>query len=182
MGNTEGRKKLNYKLLERKDFSETYALMDKLIGAHHTEIADAKIALAWRFGFKEDKDGHIVLGKCKKCSDLDREAHDFDFIIILNYEFWNDGQTTDAQRAALLDHELCHASVSTDAQGEEKMDVHGRYVYRVRKHDVEEFREIVDRHGIWKQDLQQFAESIRAAKKQPLLHPAVKKEAKERNA
>lgn len=177
MAKQEGRKKLNYKLLARADFKETYALLDKLIGAHHPELAEAKIDLAWRFGFKEDKDGRLVLGRCKKCSDLDREAHDLDFIIILNHEFWNNAQTSDAQRAALLDHELCHAAVSLDEQGEEKQDEHGRYVYRVRKHDVEEFREIVERHGIWKQDLQQFAESIRQAKKMPLLHPTANKKA-----
>ena len=133
-------------------------------------LAEAKIGLAWRYGFKQDKDGRIILGKCKKCGGVEREAHGHDFIIILNYEFWHDAKTTDKQRLALMDHELCHAAVQTDKEGDEISDTKGRYVYRCRKHDIEEFREIVERHGLYKSDLQAFAESIRQARATPLLN------------
>lgn len=165
----DGRKKINYSIIPREDKTFEYPALDELVARHHVELAEAKIGLAWCFGFKPNADGQVVLGKCKKCGDLEREAHGFDFIIILNYEFWMHAETTKAQRLALLDHELCHAAVKMDEEGVAKMDTHNRPVWRIRRHDVEEFREIVERHGIWKQDLQAFAEAIRQAKQEPLL-------------
>jgi hypothetical protein len=43
----------------------------------------------------------------------------------------------------------------------------GKYVFRVRKHDVEEFSEIVERHGIWKHDLQVFADALLKGRLEP---------------
>ena len=48
------------------------------------------------------------------------------------------------------------------------IDTKQRPVWRVRGHDVEEFEEIVARHGVWKRDLERFAEAIAKRKKSPL--------------
>jgi len=144
-----------------------YPLLRELVAAHHAHLAEAKIALAWRLGAKPDKDGRVVLGLCKKASDLDRELKDLDFVIVLNAEHWD--KFSDAQRAALLDHELCHAQVELDeASGEPRTDARGRTVYRVRGHDLEEFREVVERHGLYKADLAAFARACAKQKKSPL--------------
>ena len=95
--------------------------------------------------------------ECKKASDLDRDLHQFDFIIILNRETWE--AFSEEQRAALLDHELCHAEVKYN-DGQVEFDDRGRIVYRIRKHDIEEFSEVVSRNGIWKNDLIAFAEAM----------------------
>ncbi len=61
---------------------------------------------------------------------------------------------TEAQREALVDHELMHCMV-------------GKNGWALRGHDVEEVRDIIECHGFWKPDLQQFADAV-----EPLRLPA----------
>lgn len=68
---------------------------------------------------------------------------DYRFIIEYDRNIW-DRLTLD-QQEALVDHELCHCGNDAD----------GPYM---RHHDLEEFKEIVKRHGFWKQDIKDFAE------------------------
>ncbi len=146
-----------------------YAMLNDLVEEHHEEITNARIALAWALTWKPDVDGHAKLGQCKKASDLDRELHPYDFVVLLNAEWWQDGRVVDAQRRALLDHELCHATVKLDKDGEPARDAKDRVIYRLRKHDIEEFSEIVARHGCYKRDLELFASALRRAPKQSSL-------------
>lgn len=159
-------KKLAYLLIEREGDSgaKWYPILEQLIAQHHTELKDARIALAWNLTWKADADGRAKLGMCKKASDLDRELAAYDFVIVLRRDFFESVSVTDQQRRALLDHELCHAAVTDDGRGEPITDERGRIVYRIRKHDLEEFREIVERHGTWKKDLEAFAQAIDRAR------------------
>lgn len=138
-----------------------YALLEELVATHHPELERARIALAWCTSWKPDVDGRVTLGKCKRASDLDRELAQYDFVILLRKAFWLDPRVTDTQRTALLDHELCHAALTYDDNGEPVEDERGRLVYRVRKHSIEEFTEIVERYGCYKADLEQFAYALR---------------------
>jgi hypothetical protein len=88
-------------------------------------------------GQKKDKDGRLVLGRMKKASELDRELHEHDLVLLLNREMWK--VFGEKQRTALVDHELCHADEALDPNGEAIEDAHGRKQYRIRKHDLEEF-------------------------------------------
>lgn len=142
----------------REHDPQCYRIMDRLIAEHHAHLAEARICLAWRMGWKEDADGRLKLGQCKKAGDLERELHGYDFIILLNHEAWNVAEFTTEQMTALLDHELCHAQVTLDDEGEMKRDTAGRPVWRVRGHDVEEFVEIVGRHGCWTSGLEKLAQ------------------------
>ena len=159
-------KKLTYKLIEREEApgEKMYALLDELVVKHHEELAQACIALAWNLSWKPDVDGRATLGKCKRVGNLERELMDFDFVIILLKEFWESLDVTDEQRAALLDHELCHGALCLDKNGEPVEDERGRKVYRTRKHDILEFTEIVARHGCYKRDLEQFAQALQRSK------------------
>jgi hypothetical protein len=156
-------KTVSYKLIQPDtDVGRVmYALLDALIEAHHAELREARIALAWCTSWKPDVDGRVTIGKCRKASDLDRELATWDFIVLLSRSFWQDLLVTDAQRSALLDHELCHASVKYDANGEPTRDERDRIVYRIRKHDIEEFTAVIDRHGCYKRDLEAFAAALR---------------------
>jgi hypothetical protein len=156
-------KPVNYtRINPDEDAERIHPLIAELVKDHHSHLSAARIGAAWRRKLKRDKDGLLVLGKCKKASDCDREFHDLDFVIILNQEAWS--MLNDAQRRALVDHELMHANVARDKYGSPKEDVNGRAVYRVRKHDVEEFRDIITRHGCYKADLEAF---VRAAMDSP---------------
>jgi len=141
-----------------------YSLLSELVTAHHEELASAKIALAWCTSWNPDADGRVTLGKCKRASDLDRELAAFDFIILLRRSFWLDQRVSDAQRAALLDHELQHAAVKLDKHGDPARDSRDRVIYRTRKHDLEEFSCIVERHGTWTSDIERFAAALRKSK------------------
>lgn len=144
------------------DPHKVYPLLDGLVAAHRPDLDEAKIAVAWRYGLKRNKDGQLVLGKCKKAGDLDKQFHDFDFVILLNSEAWK--TLSEIQQRALMHHELEHAAVSEDQNGNPKRDARGRLMYRVRKHDIEEFRSIVKVYGCYKSDIEEF---VRAAVDSP---------------
>jgi hypothetical protein len=144
-----------------------YALLSGLVSEHHPHLRHARIALAWHKGWTADVDGRVTLGKCKKASDLDRQLTAFDFVIVLNRHFWTEPTVGEDQRTALLDHELCHAEVVMDGD-EPFKDELGLIVYRIRKHDLEEFSKIVQRYGCYKKDLEQFAAALFRGKDRPL--------------
>jgi hypothetical protein len=144
-----------------------YALLKTLVEQHHAELREAKIALAWNLVWKPDVDGRITLGMCRRVGDLERELHDldsYDFVIILHEKTWTDPLTPDIFRRALIDHELCHAAVRCDIRGEPEQDERGRTVYRVRKHDLEEFSCIASRYGCWKSDITAFGQALERAR------------------
>lgn len=129
--------------------------------------------VAWRKALKPDKDGHLVLGKCVKVSDLQKELAAWDFVIVLNREIWCDVLFTREKKLALIDHELCHAALAEDKDGDPRYDERGRRVFRVRKHDIEEFHAVVSRHGTYKRDLEDFAENLLHKHSAPLFDAPV---------
>lgn len=161
-------KKIAFKLIEAEPETEPYKLMREIRNRFHDDIRGARIALAWRTGLKPDPDGHLILGRCMKASDLQRELVDYDFVILLNREVWTDPLFTEDKKKALLDHELMHADRAVDEEGEPKIDVRNRPVWRTRKHDIEEFQDIVTRHGLYKKDLERFAEALLKKRKPEL--------------
>lgn len=156
-------KKVSYELIARDSIigHPMYALLDELVDLHHKHLRRARIALAWCTSWKPDVDGRVTLGMCRKASDLDREMVAFDFIILLSRGFWRDERVTAKQCRALLDHELCHAELKFGRNGEPMEDERGRLVFRLRKHDLEEFSAIAERYGTWKKDIETFAAALR---------------------
>lgn len=168
-------KPVNFTIIAEKDggkITEPYQLLAQMRKENHSHIADAKIALAWRHRMKSDKDGIMKLGQCMKNSGVHRETANFDFYILLNKMAWD--AFTKEQKLALLDHELCHIMPSEDKNGEHMKDDLGRYQFRTRRHDIEEFQDIVRRHGLYKKDLERFAETIAKKQAQPLFAEAQK--------
>lgn len=150
-------RKVNFEIIPPDH--EAYGLLKSVRDQWHAELFDARIALAWRLEQKPDMDGKIVLGKCVKISDLQKEFTPYDFVIVLNQTFWF--SFNEKQQTALIDHELSHAAVARDRMtGELVTDTRGRQVYRCRKHDIEEFTGVVERHGVWKMGLVRFAKAI----------------------
>jgi len=155
-------KKVHYQLIQRNTEvgMPMYAMLDDLVAQHHDDLREARVVLSWCTSWKVNVDGQVVLGQCRRASDLDLELIPYDFIILLSREFWESFSVTFAQRLALLDHELCHAAVKHDADGEPVEDQRGRKVWRTRKHVIEEFPEVVERHGCYKHDLETFAQAL----------------------
>lgn len=165
-------KKVPYKLIgPTSDVGKPiYAMLKQLVKNHHDDLLDARIALAWCESWKGDTDGHLKLGMCRKASDLDREFIEFDFIIVLNKQWWTYPGVEPKHHFALIDHELCHATVRLDKFMEPVVDERGRKCWRIRKHDIEEFGCIVKRHGLYKADLEKFASDLKAGGKEGVLN------------
>lgn len=145
-----------------------YELMARLIEKYHDDLTQARIALAWNLSWKPDVDGRLRLGAMKVASDLDRELSEFDLVVVLSREFWTHPNVTDKQREALLDHQLAHGALQRSKNLEPAEDEKGRKCYRIRKHDIEEFSAVVERHGIWKKELENFAQALMRNKQRSL--------------
>lgn len=141
--------------------TEPYGVLAEARELWHTDLDAAAIALAWEAKVKMDTDGHVRLGKCVKVTELYREFADFNFVIVLNREVWGSPEFSKEKKLALMDHELCHAAPAYDEDtGEQKRDAADRLVWRVRRHDIEEFRSVVTHHGCYKADLEKFADAL----------------------
>ena len=173
-------KRVSYELIRPEDPMGTlmYEMLKDVVSKWHDDLINAQIVLAWNTSWKADIDGRVKLGMCKKASDLDRELVGIgrrkdtvlgvDFIVVLQKQFWKDESVSDGQRTALLDHELSHATLKLDADHEPVEDERGRKVYRIVKHDLEEFSAVVARHGMYKKDIEVFAKSLQRAKQRGL--------------
>lgn len=89
------------------------------------------------------------------------------FIIVINHDAWHN-LLPDA-KAALVDHELCHiARKARTVLDPETKTLVNRWAeaedpdsWSIREHDVEEFADIIRRHGLWETGVERFAEAIR---------------------
>jgi hypothetical protein len=149
----EKRKAVMVRPIERKHggkVTEPYRLMEASIKAHHPELEPAKIILLWRKGWKPDVDKVLALASIKKASDLDHAiaamvGDGYDFAMQLNEEAW--AGLSDAKKTQVVDHELCHAAPDLDRDGNQKLDAKDRLCWRLRKHPIQEFPEIIQRYG-----------------------------------
>ena len=166
----KNRKKIKDELIDKKVDAgrELYELLHRLVADHHPHLLEASIALAWHDGWSRDQDGRLTLGRARKVSDLDYQLMEYDFVIQLNRDVWAGDILSDAQKEAIVDHELCHCDLKIGDDGEPARDELGRIVWRIRKHDIEEFAAVVERHGLWKRDVEQFVRAALRNRREPL--------------
>lgn len=163
------RKKVKVRLIQRLydgKLTMPYKILDDIISKYRNDLSDVKIALAFNNGWRADADGLLTLGKCSKRKDLDRELDEFDFIISLNENAWPG--LSDENKERLIFHELCHAQLCYDKNNQPMIDDRGRIVCRIRKHDFEDFSEVIKKYG-FKESMSQIAKQATAAAEQPLI-------------
>ena len=85
---------------------------------------------------KSDKD-KLVLGQCEKVLAKNQWAINYDFTITLFLP--NIENLSLEQKRILLFHELLHVGIEQNEDGD--------FVYSTRKHDLEDFKIIIDRFG-----------------------------------
>lgn len=144
-----------------------------LIADHHVDLDGVRIEYVFRDKHTKSN-GKPVMGKARKISGLNAylgrgykdvtlttdgfstragdivDAEDF-FVIEIAEDIW--ATLDQGQRVALVDHELTHCATTYDEDADEVK-------LTIRPHDLEEFRSVVDRHGLWHPDLSRFAEVI----------------------
>jgi hypothetical protein len=131
-------------------------IAEQLIPQFHQHLENATILYLFTDA-KRSKNKKVVLGTAKKTSPMehflsqrdDREGADF--VLLFGVEEWF--KLTEEQRTALVDHELMHCSVDYDEDTEEPS-------WAIRAHDVEEFAEIIRRHGLSEPQLEEFAAAM----------------------
>lgn len=134
---------------------EVKTIADRLIATVHTCLDGIRIEYVFRSKAAKSH-GRIVAGKARKLSGLNAylatEGTETDlFVVEIAEDEWK--QMGPAARRALVDHELCHLTVDFDEET-------NTLTLAIRGHDVEEFVEVVERHGIWDDDLKAFAEAM----------------------
>lgn len=127
-------------------------LASGIIEAHHHHLLDAKIGFIFRSEAQTSGD-KVILGQASKISEKMKVFMDFDFLIWLAQDAWQ-GMTI-AAKQALVDHELCHCKYDGEKAS-------------MRQHDIEEFHEIIIRHGLWSTELKLTAQAIDYAKQENL--------------
>jgi hypothetical protein len=132
---------------------EIVEIAEEMIKLYHPDAAYSNICYLFR-AEHSNTGGKIILGTCTKQSDKLKILHGFDFIIEFAYDVWE--QLTDIQQKALILHELKHIEITEGKEGQIKL--------RLCKHDLEEFRDVVEIFGLYTQDLQQMASVIAEAK------------------
>lgn len=131
--------------IEDPDGAEVYRLLDEVRHSHHGETLDLAIMLVWRLNAKPDSSGLITYGRCHLLGEIDREVWKCDVLIEINADLWKNAG--DGCRRSMLDHELTHIAMVEDSEGEQKFDGRGRPLLRLRRHDITEFFEVLERWG-----------------------------------
>lgn len=121
----------------------------KIIIAHHAHLNEGRILLLFRDQAGK-KAGKLTAATASKMSAKDNAIADaappYAFKIIIANDLWL--LNGSAWRRALIDHELCHC-VGNSEDGWELLG-----------HDIEEFAEVIERHGLWKADVKDFCERV----------------------
>lgn len=117
----------------RKASDEVVKIAEHIINLYHEELMDARIGLLFR-DEAPVSDGRITLGMAKKVGEDMKPYVPYDFVIWVAGDYWP--ELTEKQKQALIDHELCHC-----------VRIGGKLA--MRKHDIEEFTCILERHGVW---------------------------------
>ena len=144
--------------LEGPDFvksSEVERLAEQLLEEHgraggisrlfevRRAIRNDELAIAYLLNTKpfdplKDDVTHDAIAKCVKAPGLWHDVTGIHVAIWVRAYFWN--QFDDRQRAAVVTHELLHVQVDRDDADQPKL--------RLRRHDVEEFTDVVRRYGL----------------------------------
>jgi hypothetical protein len=129
--------------METRTINEEYALIaHDLIEneAIFTDIANSHatiIYLSSDYEKKKPRQDKVVEGECEKVQDKNKWGIPADFTITL-YEPNLIGKSSEAIRRILF-HELLHVGIIFCEDGSEK--------YFIRDHDIEDFKECIDRWG-----------------------------------
>ncbi len=155
--------------------NEARDIARELIPEHHVHLLLAQAEILYVFTDQQRKRcDRLRLGSAAKLSSLQRflasglDGVDQgpDFVILLDSNLWD--VSTRAARTALVDHELAHCALFVkdetqkpafwrhfDAQEDIYNEVDHEYRWGMRGHDIEEFAEVLYRHGFWRTDPQE---------------------------
>lgn len=121
------------------------SLANELVREYHPELLPANILFLFR-SEPSQSGGRLILGKASKVSSQMKVLlDDADFLIWLSKPDWE--AKSDDLRRPLLDHLLEHCTID---------EVSGNCI--IRNPEINEFRSIINRHGLWSFELVRIGE------------------------
>lgn len=139
---------------------EVQEIAERLIAAHHQHLQQASIRYLFRVG-EWTAHHQVVYGAARAVTGLMGYLTGLDFVILINRGIWPG--LTDGQKEALVDHELCHCR--------RKVTEDGVVTWYTVGHPVEDFFEVIERHGYWNRDLKRLGEVAERLQQRPLFGP-----------
>lgn len=141
-----------------RESQELHSLAQPIIREHHSHLKGARVLYLFTSA-KSSKAGRVRSGVAKKLtpeqrflsSGLESVEEGYDFMVVINVAQWR--RLTEDQQIALLDHELCYCS-QKETVNRRTGAVTRKWV--TRGPDLEEFAEIVERHGLWNPDVKRL--------------------------
>lgn len=129
--------------MEVREINDDYREIAEELIATEPDLAyikESRVRIAFLKSDAAKKAGsdRLVHGECEKVQNKNQWAINYDFTITLFYPN-NIGMGPDQLRV-LLFHELLHIGIEQGPEGDE--------YYSIRKHDLEDFKTIVDRFGV----------------------------------
>lgn len=145
-----------------RDADAAGAIAQDLIRDHHRHLRDSAIRYLLRTGGEWKKGGKECWSSSTILSGATQHvASNVDVILIVNAEVWEALRVP--QRTALIDHELSHLEPQVTSAGDIVTNpATGRPLLRTVAHDVEEFAAVIERHGLWRPDLEMVGGIVRA--------------------
>lgn len=151
---------------------EVRMIAQPIIADHHRHLVNTRIEFLFSDSMPT-RGGSEVWATSRKISGLasflasekeypkvwiDKEEQDADgpkypgpvFVMVVSSPIWSDLSLE--QKRALVDHELCHMFVSEET---DKLSIQG--------HFIEEFPEVLKRHGLWNEQTRTFSKASREA-------------------
>lgn len=134
----------------------------KIVNNHRNDLANAKIVVIIRRG-KWYRKNMETWGSAKKVSpEMQVLTGPADFLLMINGEVWE--RISEAERFALVDHELMHCAREDD-------DKDGNPKYGLRNHDFEGFYSEIRRHGLWSPGLKKVYKAYEESKQGSMFDP-----------
>jgi len=129
-------------------------LADAIIEEHRPNLRMLSICFLFR-DVATVTDGKTIVGRCVRVDDRNWSVHKKDVIIEIGKDIWDEA-SPDFQKA-IMDHELGHIGLELDEDGTVVMDEKTlRIKIRLHRHDIEEFEDVLARHGAYHKDLRSF--------------------------
>lgn len=128
-------------------------IAEELIRKYHPWLQMAKIVFVMRSEAQKTA-GRYVISNTARIPAKMQPLLDGDYLIWLSRQDYD--QMSSAQREAAIDHELCHIKPGGDG-------------LTLRRPDIVEFSEIVERHGLWSRDLRRLDEAKEKYQQAPLI-------------
>jgi DNA polymerase III subunit gamma/tau len=128
-------------------------IANRLIPTTHPHLATARIRYVFRDKHASEG-GRPLPGKVRKISGINEYLLKIDFLIEVAQDLWSEMDGN--QRDALVDHLLTYCFGEED-----ETDPGAGIVWKIRKPDVKEFVEVLNRRGKWNEPLGEFVDAAR---------------------